>query len=84
MGLIGIHMPILYGEGSTAFLRLQTEILKLSDDESTFAWSSEDWCMAAYMNSGLLAPSPSLFAGCRFKPSREADLEDFDEPLWDL
>jgi hypothetical protein len=41
-GLFGIHMPILYGEGSTAFLRLQTEILKLSDDESIFAWSSED------------------------------------------
>ena len=36
MGLFGIHMPILYGEGSTAFLRLQTEILKVSDDESIF------------------------------------------------
>jgi hypothetical protein len=83
MGLFGIHMPILYGEGSTAFLRLQTEILKLSDDESIFAWSSEDWRMDTYMENGLLAPSPSLFAGCRFKPSREVDLEDLDETFWD-
>jgi hypothetical protein len=49
MQLFGIHMPIVYGEGSTAFLRLQTEILKLSDDESIFAWSSEDWRMDTYM-----------------------------------
>jgi len=84
MGLFGIHMPILYGEGSTAFLRLQTEILKLSDDESIFAWLSEDWRMDTYMHNGLLAPSPSLFAGCRFKSSREVDSEDFDETLWDL
>jgi hypothetical protein len=32
---------------------------------------------------GCFAPSPSLFAGCRFKPSREVYLEDFDEPFWD-
>ena len=49
MRLFGIHMPIVYGEGSTAFLRLQAEILKLSDDESIFAWSSEDWRMDTYM-----------------------------------
>jgi hypothetical protein len=75
MGLFGIHMPILYGEGSTAFLRLQTEILKVSDDESIFAWSSDDWHRDRYMNNGLLAPSPSLFAGCCFKPSRGFDTQ---------
>lgn len=31
-------MPLLYGEGTKAFQRLQTEIIKTSDDESIFAW----------------------------------------------
>ncbi|PYH91218.1 HET-domain-containing protein [Aspergillus ellipticus CBS 707.79] len=38
LGLFGINMPILYGEGEKAFRRLQEEILKNSDDESLFAW----------------------------------------------
>ena len=38
MGLFGINMPLLYGEGPKAFLRLQHEIIKTSDDESIFAW----------------------------------------------
>ena len=37
-GLFGIHMPLLYGEGKNAFLRLQLEILKISDDVSILAW----------------------------------------------
>ena len=36
MGLFGVHMPLLYGEGKNAFLRLQLEILKVSDDEAIF------------------------------------------------
>jgi hypothetical protein len=31
-------MPLLYGEGKNAFLRLQLEIIKVSNDESIFAW----------------------------------------------
>lgn len=38
MGLFGIHMPLLYGEGGHAFARLQQEILKESADHSLFAW----------------------------------------------
>jgi hypothetical protein len=40
MGLFGINMPTLYGEGNNAFLRLQLEILSSTDDESIFALSS--------------------------------------------
>ena len=39
MGIFGVHMPLLYGEGSNAFLRLQQEIMKISLDPSLFAWS---------------------------------------------
>ncbi|KAK0719230.1 heterokaryon incompatibility protein-domain-containing protein [Lasiosphaeris hirsuta] len=39
MGLFGVSMPILYGEGAeVAFTRLQTEIIKRTPDQSLFAW----------------------------------------------
>ncbi|PMD36310.1 HET-domain-containing protein, partial [Hyaloscypha variabilis F] len=38
LGLFDIAMPMLYGEGSKAFMRLQEEILKNEDDLSIFAW----------------------------------------------
>ncbi|KAF1851435.1 uncharacterized protein K460DRAFT_382862 [Cucurbitaria berberidis CBS 394.84] len=39
MGLFGVNMPLLYGEGTNAFIRLQEEILKDSEDESIFSWN---------------------------------------------
>lgn len=57
MGLFGVHMPVIYGEGLTnAFRRLQFEIIKHSPDQSIFAWS------APLKSSGLLADSPADFA----------------------
>ncbi|KAH9203297.1 heterokaryon incompatibility protein-domain-containing protein, partial [Leptodontidium sp. 2 PMI_412] len=56
MGLFGIYMPMLYGEGERAFIRLQEEIMRVSDDHSLFAWRSiED-------HGGILANSPAAFA----------------------
>jgi hypothetical protein len=56
MGLFGINMPLLYGEGQKAFFRLQLEILNISDDESIFAWEHN-----RKGTSGMLAHDPSLF-----------------------
>lgn len=40
MGILDVNMPLLYGEGGEkAFLRLQEEILKDSDDQSLLAWT---------------------------------------------
>ncbi|GLA07209.1 hypothetical protein AnigIFM60653_008163 [Aspergillus niger] len=39
LGILQVNMPLLYGEGSAAFRRLQEEIIKHSDDQSLFAWS---------------------------------------------
>ncbi|KAH8879042.1 HET-domain-containing protein [Thozetella sp. PMI_491] len=64
LGIFGINMPLLYGEGDKAFFRLQEEIMKESDDQSLFAWNLGiplDQCGNA---GGLLAPSPSAFANC--------------------
>jgi ankyrin repeat protein len=57
MGIFGINMPLLYGEGERAFIRLQEEIMKISDDHSLFAWKSSD------IRGGLLATSPDAFIG---------------------
>ncbi|KAK0639127.1 hypothetical protein B0T16DRAFT_336794, partial [Cercophora newfieldiana] len=38
MGLFDISMPMIYGEGERAFVRLQEEILKMTDDLSIFVW----------------------------------------------
>ncbi|KAI0814169.1 heterokaryon incompatibility protein-domain-containing protein [Xylaria sp. FL0064] len=38
MGLFDVNMPLLYGEKSKAFRRLQEEIIRRSDDQSILAW----------------------------------------------
>ncbi|KAI1132429.1 HET-domain-containing protein [Nemania abortiva] len=37
LGLFGVSMPLIYGEGEKAFRRLQEEIIKQSDDETVFS-----------------------------------------------
>ncbi|KAI1311092.1 heterokaryon incompatibility protein-domain-containing protein [Xylaria venustula] len=39
LGLFNVNMPLLYGEGAMAFVRLQEEIMKVSDDHSLFYWT---------------------------------------------
>ena len=72
LGLFGISMPLLYGEGAAAFLRLQLELIKITDDETIFAWfrgrinshkllyvSEDNYYLPT---QHLLATSPSAFA----------------------
>ena len=58
LGIFGVHMPMLYGEGENAFRRLQEEIIKVSNDQSLFAWGGE---FGDEEVVGLLAKSPSQF-----------------------
>ncbi|KAK3112261.1 hypothetical protein LTR53_011663, partial [Teratosphaeriaceae sp. CCFEE 6253] len=59
-GILEVNMPLLYGEGAKAFLRLQEELIRQSTDQSIFAWDSP----AGFVESRelLLAPSPRCFA----------------------
>ncbi|KAF3059577.1 Vegetative incompatibility protein HET-E-1 [Daldinia childiae] len=60
MGIFSVNMPMLYGEGGEkAFLRLQEEIMKQSDDESLFAWVNPN--ALPDVMEGLLAADPSYF-----------------------
>lgn len=62
MGLFNINMPLLYGEGSRAFRRLQAEIIKDSYDHSIFAWQGDaDQEALGDVNYPILAPSPQCF-----------------------
>ncbi|GKZ85257.1 hypothetical protein AnigIFM56816_011023 [Aspergillus niger] len=56
MGIFSVNMPLIYGEGENAFIRLQEEIMRISDDQSLFAWGSSD------DRGGLLATSPGAFS----------------------
>jgi hypothetical protein len=59
LGLFGVNMPPLYGAGTNAFMRLQLEILKTSQDYSIFAWTSSR--EREFDEFGLLAMSPAAF-----------------------
>ena len=61
LGIFDINMPLMYGEGKKAFMRLQLEIIRKSDDESIFAWTNPG---PKFMNQGMLAPWPTWFANC--------------------
>lgn len=62
MGIFDVNMPIIYGEGASAFIRLQHEIIKISSDESIFAWSPT-FRRSGKDGIGLLAEHPIEFRG---------------------
>ncbi|KAI1419318.1 heterokaryon incompatibility protein-domain-containing protein [Xylaria sp. FL1777] len=65
-GIFDINMPLIYGEGTKAFLRLQEEIAKESNDLSLFSWTARSEPKSeSQVFRGVLAKSPSEFAHCR-------------------
>jgi hypothetical protein len=63
MGIFDVNMPMLYGEGDKAFLRLQEEIARTSDDQTLFTWRADTQSISAYR--GPFARNPSEFSHCR-------------------
>ncbi|THU97772.1 HET-domain-containing protein [Dendrothele bispora CBS 962.96] len=75
MGIFGVHMPPLYGEGGArAFMRLQEELIQYSDDQTIFAWRTprtevrQRWMTGPKLEyfgddtiRGLFASSPAEF-----------------------
>lgn len=65
LGLFGVHMPPIYGEGgSSAFRRLQEQIMRGSTDHTIFTW----WGQGSSITSGILALSPDQFFGATLHP----------------
>ncbi|KAF4852522.1 Vegetative incompatibility protein HET-E-1 [Colletotrichum siamense] len=63
LGLFDISMPLLYGEGIHAFRRLQEEIIKVSTDQSIFAWNFHGEERLGKFTA--LATSPLAYGTCR-------------------
>ena len=65
LGIFDINMPLLYGEGPKAFIRLQEEIIRHDNDLTIFCWilpSSQDrWILSTESWRGCLAPAPAAF-----------------------
>lgn len=78
LGIFDINMPLLYGEGPKAFLRLQQQIASENNDLSLFAWQCELAGPSSCNNSrpgqsssnnqvqfsGIFANSPNDFRHC--------------------
>ena len=73
LGIFGVAMPLLYGEGKRAFTRLQEEIIRTSrstqPDLSILLWEDPRARHHSGTSRGdsdcLLASSPNAFRGCR-------------------
>ncbi|RDX43482.1 HET-domain-containing protein [Lentinus brumalis] len=91
MGLFSVNMPVLYGEGRNAFLRLQEEIMRVHADATLFAWGdvAEPVDLAKQNlqqqktidnpDGYLLAPSPRLYSRASnvvFAPGRAQEMID--------
>ena len=61
LGIFGINMPLIYGEGNKAFQRLQEEIIGVSTDQSILAWELRPDGTDRYQADRLLAPSAANF-----------------------
>jgi hypothetical protein len=66
LGIFDVNMPLLYGEGKIkAFRRLQEEIMKVSEDETLFAWESTEFTTNVSMTTDVLASDPKDFSEAR-------------------
>ena len=77
LGILGVNMPVDYGEGANAFMRLQRMLMENSSDDSIFAWTIPTEGLKCYRalgklkiwapstlgpsTWGVLAPSPDCF-----------------------
>jgi hypothetical protein len=59
-GIFDVNLPLIYGEGPKAFLRLQEAIIHENADLSLFAWTPADDLPFV----GILARKPSEFRAC--------------------
>ncbi|EIW62502.1 HET-domain-containing protein [Trametes versicolor FP-101664 SS1] len=80
MGIFGVHLSTIYGEGKEAFLRLQEEIMRRIPDTTLFAWGPRADPVETLLGyrsvfptsrgtdyadrSSLLASGPAAFKDC--------------------
>jgi hypothetical protein len=96
LGLFDVSMPLLYGEGERAFLRLQEHIIQEVEDYTLFAWPGPSLhatigafafpveSNAAYTTTtSILALSPREFRHLTFEEWRYSDLVGIERAKMD-
>ncbi|CAJ2511477.1 Uu.00g071020.m01.CDS01 [Anthostomella pinea] len=80
LGIFDVNIPMLYGEGNKAFIRLQEEIIKSSNDLSIFApeASSRGTSTTAENYCDLFARSPKAFDSCGLVRANGSELVSGD------
>lgn len=70
LGIFDLNMPLLYGEGDRAFIRLQEQIARNFHDQTLLAWHNPStWYVGD--RSNIFAPSPSCFhKSGQFRPAQ--------------
>jgi ankyrin repeat protein/heterokaryon incompatibility protein (HET) len=68
LGIFGVTMPMVYGEGEEAFMRLQEEIMRRGADDSILAWglahTEGKGHRAIHSTRGVFATTPANFQHC--------------------
>ncbi|KAK3699976.1 hypothetical protein LTR37_016220 [Vermiconidia calcicola] len=73
LGLFSVNMPLLYGEGEKAFIRLQLEIIKRYHDESIFAWKRQR--LGPWLDDrGVAGDAMLALRAAAFAPPREPEV----------
>jgi hypothetical protein len=75
LGVFDVAMPLLYGEGTKSFQRLQAEIVKHNNDLTIFAWEASG--LRDENTIRLFAESPAAFIGGSLIAPFPDDLVDF-------
>jgi len=77
LGIFDVNMPLLYGEGKRAFIRLQEEILRRNEDLSLLAWTNPG---LHDRSVGVLVDNPGGFTSVLFTDNpplvQDADNQD--------
>ncbi|EPE06723.1 HET domain-containing protein [Ophiostoma piceae UAMH 11346] len=80
LGIFDINMPLMYGEGSRAFYRLQLEIMQEEPDPSILLFRGGFWLSGggiswlAQDHPDILAPSPAVFSPGYSEPRYSKDI----------
>ncbi|KAI1359986.1 HET-domain-containing protein [Xylaria arbuscula] len=81
LGLLDVSMPLLYGEGDRAFIRLQEEFLKRYFDPSILLWGVGMDRLAIKKAGGHLKPYGLARTPLLFKWAKHMPLERFSSRL---
>ncbi|KAI1125967.1 HET-domain-containing protein [Nemania abortiva] len=84
LGIFDINMPLLYGEGHRAFIRLQEAIISNTQDHSILAWGTINESKSSWFHISSHIPPSSGLGALAASPADFEDCGDFEAADVDL